>query len=92
LRICAIAVFFDKKTGRVMLACAALLMMGYLIIDANQLYSDMHDFEGHGGERERERERVCVCVCVCVCIDIHIYVYVYIACVCVCVCVCIQGG
>jgi hypothetical protein len=32
-----------------MLVCAALLMMGYFIIDANELYSDVHDFGGHGG-------------------------------------------
>jgi hypothetical protein len=35
--------------GRAMLSAAALLMVGYGIIDANDLYSDMHDFEGHGG-------------------------------------------
>jgi len=32
-----------------MLSAAALLMIGYFIIDANNLYSDTHDFEGHGG-------------------------------------------
>jgi hypothetical protein len=37
------------QAGRVMLVCAALLMMGYFIIDANELYSDVHDFGGHGG-------------------------------------------
>ena len=63
-----------------MLASATLLMVGYLIIDSNQLYSDMHDFEGHGGVCVRERERVCVCVwCLCLCL-------------CLCVCVCFTGG
>ena len=35
--------------GRVMLTAAAALMVGYSIIDANDLYADTHDFEGHGG-------------------------------------------
>ena len=35
--------------GRVMLAAAATLMVGYAVIDANSLYADMHDFGGHGG-------------------------------------------
>jgi hypothetical protein len=32
-----------------MLAAAAALMVGYAIIDANALYADAHDFDGHGG-------------------------------------------
>ena len=35
--------------GRVMLSAAAVLMCGYFIIDANGLYSDVHDFAGNGG-------------------------------------------
>lgn len=32
-----------------MLTAAAALMVGYYIIDANNLYADTHDFNGHGG-------------------------------------------
>ena len=70
----------EKITGRVMLASATLLMVGYLIIDSNQLYSDMHDFEGHGGVCVRERECVCVCV-------VSVSVSVSLS-----VCVCFTGG
>ena len=38
-----------RTGGRAMLTAAAVLMLGYAVIDANGLYADMHDFGGHGG-------------------------------------------
>ena len=38
-----------KRSGQMMLLAASLLMTGYAIIDANDLYSDTHDFAGNGG-------------------------------------------
>ena len=40
---------WHSVAGRTMLTAAAVLMVGYGIIDANDLYSDTHDFQGHGG-------------------------------------------
>ncbi|CAK0833397.1 unnamed protein product [Prorocentrum cordatum] len=38
-----------RIVGRVMLVAAAVLMVGYAIIDTNKLYADLVDFAGHGG-------------------------------------------
>jgi len=38
-----------KVLGRLMLTAAAVLMVGYSIIDSNQLYADHVDFSDHGG-------------------------------------------
>ena len=37
------------RLGRVALALAATLMLGYFIIDRDDLYADAHDFAGRGG-------------------------------------------
>lgn len=41
--------FMHKTAGRLMLAAAATLMVGFSMIDANGLYADAVDFHGHGG-------------------------------------------
>eukprot|EP00929_Paragymnodinium_shiwhaense_P007705 TRINITY_DN111614_c0_g1_i1.p1 TRINITY_DN111614_c0_g1~~TRINITY_DN111614_c0_g1_i1.p1 ORF type:complete len:361 (-),score=58.33 TRINITY_DN111614_c0_g1_i1:55-1137(-) len=38
-----------RAGGRFMLTCAAVLMVGFAIIDANNLFADKVDFAGHGG-------------------------------------------
>mmetsp|Transcript_18051 Transcript_18051/g.36924 ORF Transcript_18051/g.36924 Transcript_18051/m.36924 type:complete len:316 (+) Transcript_18051:435-1382(+) len=38
-----------KKAGRVMLCAAAALIVGYYVIDSNNLYADVHDMDGQGG-------------------------------------------
>lgn len=38
-----------RALGRVMLAAASVLMIGYAIIDSNGLTADVADFAGHGG-------------------------------------------
>lgn len=35
--------------GRIMLVAAAIMMVGYALIDGHQLYADEVDFAGHGG-------------------------------------------
>ena len=38
-----------RASGRLMLAAAATLMVGYGVIDHNHLFADAHDFEGRAG-------------------------------------------
>eukprot|EP00931_Biecheleriopsis_adriatica_P115350 TRINITY_DN91154_c0_g1_i1.p1 TRINITY_DN91154_c0_g1~~TRINITY_DN91154_c0_g1_i1.p1 ORF type:complete len:402 (+),score=41.37 TRINITY_DN91154_c0_g1_i1:48-1253(+) len=38
-----------RSAGRMMLAAAAILMVGYAIIDANDLHAESVDFDSHGG-------------------------------------------
>lgn len=41
--------FLHRTFGRLMLLCAGVLMCGYALIDANNLYADVVDFAGYGG-------------------------------------------